>query len=99
MESKRDLKRTKKVKDDSLLYIIRRAVEKLEMGTWEDTKVVYNYLATKERSKDGLNSSYRLLLKDQLGIKAVEKEIKKDKWVKTTIKVESLLQRGVPSVR
>jgi hypothetical protein len=64
MESKRDLKKFKKVKDDSLLYIIRRAVEKLEMGTWEDTKAVYNYLATKERSRDGLNFSYRLLLKD-----------------------------------
>jgi hypothetical protein len=99
MESKRRISKQKelkdrqdKLKDNNLLYIIRGTVEKLNCGTWEDTKTIYNHLALKKRTADGLKSQYRLLMKNEAAKKAIKEEVKKAEWLKKAKEVEELLQ-------
>jgi hypothetical protein len=89
-----DLEQQKKLEDDTLLYLIRYVVKKSDLGTWEDTTAVYNHLATKTRSQDALTSRYKGLEK-----KALDEEIKQEKWMRMESVVEELLWKGVPCVR
>jgi hypothetical protein len=107
MDSKRRInKQTKlknqqdKLKDNNLLFIIRDTVEKLNCGTWDDTKTIYNRLTSKARTADGLKartadglkSQYRLFMKDEATKKAVEKAVKEAEWVEKAKEVKELLQ-------
>jgi hypothetical protein len=99
MDSKRRInKQTKlkkqqdKLKDNNLLYTIRYTMEKLNCGTWDDTKTIYNRLRSKARTTDGLKSQYRLLMKNEAAKKAVEQAVKEAEWVEKAKEVEELLQ-------
>jgi hypothetical protein len=78
-----------------LIYLIRHAAGEMEMGTWKHTKAVYNYIAPQARTTDALRDSYRNLLKNTKGIKALEEEIKQGKWVKMQTIIKQLLLEEV----
>jgi hypothetical protein len=99
MDSKKDAKRQQKREDDSLLYVIRRAVQDEGMGTWADTRAVYNHLATKKKSLDSVKSHYRLLTKDKMAWRTVERAMRDPKWAEKEREVKKLLRLGVPHVR
>jgi hypothetical protein len=88
----------RKLETDSLIYLIRKVVNKTNIGTWEDTTAVYNRLTGQTRSHDGVKSRYQLLEKDVKTRTAVEEEIKKGEWVKKKIIIEKLLRGAVNHV-
>jgi hypothetical protein len=95
----KDLEKQKKLEDDSLLYLIRHVAKEWDLGTWEDTTAVYNYLATKTRSQDGVTSRYKSLERDCVAKKAFEQEFKQESWMILASEVKKLLREGVPCVR
>lgn len=56
--------------DKILLYITRDTANELHIGSWDDCTTIFNELATRTRTQDGLAAAYRSLKKSQLKIKA-----------------------------
>jgi hypothetical protein len=86
-----------KVICDRVIYLIRRATEKLKAstwriaGTWETTKAVYNYIAPKEKSLDAVRSAHHIFMKNKKAVRDLENEIKQGKWAKMDSIVRKLL--------
>jgi hypothetical protein len=85
-------------KCSTLLYLIRRAVHELQIGTWCDTTAVYNYLAPKPRTVDSIKNTYRALLANTTLTKTLDKGIIQGKWVMMRTTIEELLQEDVDTV-
>ena len=74
-------------KDDDLLYIIKRAAEKLEVGTWANLSAVYNDLATSSMTKERLKSRYMAMDKT-----AAESRTSDPAWDRAKIEAEERLR-------
>jgi hypothetical protein len=101
--NKAEEQQQKRLENNSLLYIVKRAADEWGMGTWEDTTAAYNYIAKrmgmKQRTTDGLKYAHKFLRKNETYMKVVEEDIKKAKWVEEKSTVEEFLRKGLPSVR
>ena len=47
--------------DRTLLYVVRSTARQLERGSWADCVAIYNRLASRPRTQDGLCNAYRSL--------------------------------------
>jgi hypothetical protein len=47
--------------DEILLYITRATAEELGTGSWDVCTIIFNRLASKPRTQDGLTAAYRSL--------------------------------------
>ena len=47
--------------DRTLLYVVRSTARQLERGSWADCVAIYNRLASRPRTQDGLCNTYRSL--------------------------------------
>jgi hypothetical protein len=99
MESEIDkqlrVKQARKLKNESdvLLYISRQAVME-RGGSWGLTQTIYNHQSAKESSTDGLKYRWRMLDNS-----AVNKAIKRGKWIRKKEVIEALLRQMMSEVR
>jgi hypothetical protein len=85
-------------KCSTLIYLIRRAVHELQIGTWCDTTAVYNYLAPKRRTVDSMKNTYRALVANTTLTRTLDKGITQGKWVMMQTTIKELLQEDVYTV-
>ena len=52
--------------DRTLLYVVRSTARQLERGSWADCVAIYNRLASRSRTQDGLCNTYRSLDKAEM---------------------------------
>ena len=52
--------------DRTLLYVVRSTARQLERGSWADCVAIYNRLASRPRTQDGLCNTYRSLNKAEM---------------------------------
>lgn len=74
-------------KDESLLCIIRTAIDELDRGTWTDTLAVYNQFAGFPRTVDGLKAKYNRMQEAK-----IEKRTKSPMWNDKKQEIYRLLQ-------
>ena len=72
--------------DRTLLYIVRTTARQLERGSWADCVAIYNRLASRPRTQDGLSNTYHSLDRAEM-----ERRSRSAEWEATRERVKKWL--------